>query len=122
MAGVIPSGFHELFSASAAVAGSRAHVLQLPDAFFLAGLAVTFVFQLFAGLDSAADPRDVGSVRAIAILVIVCFLLGIARAWELIRGPSIGLGTELSAIARTRLAPDPAGGAGHDPGRPERSG
>jgi len=64
-------------------------VLQLPDAFLLAGLVVTFVFQLFAGLDSAADPRDVGSVRA---------------------------------IARTRLAPDPAGGAGHDPGRPERSG
>lgn len=101
---------------------ARAHVLQLRDAFFLVGLAVTFVVQLLAGLNAAGDPRDVGSVRTLAILVIVCFLIGIARAWELIGGPSIGLGKELSAIARARLAPDTAAGAGQDPGQPERSG
>jgi hypothetical protein len=58
MAGVIPPGFHELFSASAAVAG------------------------------------------------------------VLIGGPSIGLGRELAAIARTRVPRDRAGAAG--PGRGQR--
>ena len=70
----------------------------LRDALFLVGLAVTFVWQLSAGLDLASRPGDSGSVETIAILVIVCFLIGIFRAWELIGGPSIGITHEVIAL------------------------
>jgi hypothetical protein len=70
------------------------------DAIFLLGLGVTFVLQLMSGLDVVNHPGDVGTVNNIAILVIVCFLFGIARAWELIGGPSIGIGHEMVALAR----------------------
>ena len=70
------------------------------DAIFLLGLGVTFVLQLMSGLDVVNHPLDVGTVNSIAILVIVCFLIGIARAWELIGGPSIGIGHEMVALAR----------------------
>lgn len=77
------------------------------DAFFLFGLAVVFVVQLIAGRDVISNAHNGGAVRTISILVIVCFVIGIARAWELIGGPSIGLGHELAAfVRRERRQPD----------------
>jgi hypothetical protein len=70
------------------------------DAIFLVGLGVTFVLQFLAGLDVVNHPGDSGTVNTLAILVIVCFLIGIARAWELIGGPSIGIAHEMVALAR----------------------
>jgi hypothetical protein len=70
------------------------------DALFLAGLAVVFAYQLTAGIDLLGNPHDSGSVEEIAILVSVCFLIGIARAWELIGGPSIGFTHEVVALVR----------------------
>jgi hypothetical protein len=79
------------------------------DVIFLLGLGVTFVLQLMSGLDVVNHPGDVGTVNNIAIFVIVCFLIGIARAWELIGGPSIGIGHEVVALARrTEAAVDHA--------------
>jgi hypothetical protein len=74
----------------------------LRDALFLVGLVVTFVVQLIQGADVIAQPANAGAVNTIAILVIVCFLIGIARAWELIGGPSIGITEEITALFRSR--------------------
>ena len=76
----------------------RVHRLRrkdAPDLVFLVGLAATFVLQLIAGAELLARPSDHGPAGTIAVLVIVCFLIGIARAWELIGGPQIGLSHEI---------------------------
>jgi hypothetical protein len=89
------------------------------DAVFLFGLVVVFVVQLIQGVDVITQPGDVGAVNTIAVLVVVCFLIGIARAWELIGGPSFGIGHEVTALFRDhghgaddtggeRPRPDPA--------------
>jgi hypothetical protein len=75
------------------------------DAFFLVGLVIAFGLELWFALSLISDEHDAGAAQGIAVLVIVCFLIGIARAWELIGGPSIGLGHEVTAFVRAR-APD----------------
>ncbi len=72
------------------------------DTVFLVGLVVTFGLQLYYGLRLMSHGHDAHSAKAIALLVVVCFLIGIARAWELIGGPDIGLAHELTSIARDR--------------------
>jgi hypothetical protein len=90
----------------------------LRDALFLFGLAYTFYIQLTSGLDVVSYPRDADAVENIAIVVVICFTIGITRAWELIGGPSIGLRQEVVALLRDELVPDqgetaePAGTAG----------
>ena len=93
------------------------------DAVFLLGLVVTFVFQLVEGVLVSAQPDNPGDVNTIAILVIFCFLIGIARSWELVGGPKIGLGHEVTALVRShqpgaRPGPrgDAAGPRGDQPG------
>jgi hypothetical protein len=71
------------------------------DAVFLVGLGVVFVLQFVEGLGVIADPANSGDVNTIAILVVCCFLIGIARAWELIGGPSIGIAREVTALVRS---------------------
>jgi FtsH-binding integral membrane protein len=74
----------------------------LRDALFLIGLVVTFVIQLIEGIDVIARPGNADAVNTIAVLVVVCFLIGIARAWELIGGPSIGVTREVTSLMRSR--------------------
>jgi hypothetical protein len=71
---------------------------QARETLFIFGLAATFILQLIYGLVVVVHPHDSGAVRTIAVLVIVCFVIGIARAWELIGGPSIGLRREVGAL------------------------
>jgi hypothetical protein len=92
------------------VAGSLLSLIRLRqvrwgtvrDGLFLLGLAITFVIQLIQGADVIARPGDSGAVNTIAVLVVVCFLIGIARSWELIGGPSIGLTHEVTALLRNQ--------------------
>jgi hypothetical protein len=78
----------------------KAHWGTVRDLVFLLGLVATFVIQLIQGVEVSLQPANSGDVSTIAILVIVCFLIGIARAWELIGGPSIGLRREVTELVR----------------------
>jgi hypothetical protein len=78
------------------------------DALFLVGLAVVFVIQFVEGVVVNLQPGNSGAIDTIAILVVTCFLIGIARAWELIGGPNIGFTHEVTALVR-----------GHDTNHPK---
>ena len=70
------------------------------DGLLLLGLGFIFVVQLIEGIGVIADPGNSGDVDTIAILVVCCFLIGIARAWELAGGPLIGIRREVTALVR----------------------
>ena len=73
----------------------------LRDALFLLSLAVAFVIQLVESVLIVTSSSNPGAVDTIAILVIVFFLIGISRAWELVGGPSFGIAHEVTALVRS---------------------
>jgi hypothetical protein len=78
------------------------HWRTLRDTVFLVGLIVTFVDQLIQGIHVLVRPGDAGAVETIAVLVAVCFLIGIDRSWELVGGPSFGIPQEVMELIRGR--------------------
>jgi uncharacterized MAPEG superfamily protein len=78
------------------------HWRTLRDTVFLVGLIVTFVEQLIQGIHVLVRPSDGGAVETIAVLVAVCFLIGIDRSWELVGGPSFGIPQEVMELIRGR--------------------
>ena len=80
--------------------GGQVRWSTVRDAVFLFTLAVTFVIQLFEAVLIVTSASNPGAVDTIAILVIVCFLVGITRAWELVGGPSFGIAHEVTALVR----------------------
>jgi hypothetical protein len=70
---------------------ARAGEIRPRELSFLAGLAVVFALQLNAGLELLADPGGRGALQTVCVLVAVCFLIGIGRAWELVGGPRVRL-------------------------------
>jgi hypothetical protein len=71
----------------------------------MAGLLVTFVAQLIRGIQVIVHPGDAGAVKTIALVVAICFLIGIDRAWELIGAASLGISQEVSAFVRGERGP-----------------
>lgn len=72
------------------------------DQVFLVGLFVIFAIQLAEGWAVARNPADSGGVDTIAFEVVLCFLIGITRSWELIGGPEIVLAREVTELVRHR--------------------
>jgi hypothetical protein len=76
------------------------------DLLFLAGLGAVFAVQLAEGWAVARNPADSGAVDTIAFEVVVCFLIGIGRSWELIGGPDFAFTREVTQLIR-RLEREP---------------
>lgn len=117
---VVVAAIGLVFVAGALLSLFRLRLLRwatIPDAFFLLGLGVVFVVQLTDGLGMIANPGDSGDVDTIAILVVCCFFIGIARAWELIGGPSRGVTREVIALVRAHERGMERGTANHQPDR-----
>jgi hypothetical protein len=87
---------------------------ELRGALFLVGLILVLVFQLSDGIRLIAHPHRDGPYESLAILVVVSFVIGISRSWELIGGPSIGVLHELFVFGRKRTGHDEANGADGD--------
>ncbi len=93
----------ELFVVASLVSLYRVRVEQpgqWRDSIFLLTFAIVFAFQLITGIRLTADEENVSDVRGLAILVVVSALGGIARSWELIGGPQIGLRREVVSTVR----------------------
>ncbi len=102
-----------LFVAASLVSLVRVHSYQPQaprDALFLIGLVVTTALEVVYGRNLLARSHDTHSSDAIAVLVVVSFLIGVARSWELIGGPSIGLASEVAAVLRQRRENNQGGG------------
>lgn len=67
---------------------------------YLALLTAVFVVELSCGVRLISDPGDQGALDTLSIIVVVCFLVGIARAWDLVGGPSVGLWHQLFVLMR----------------------
>jgi hypothetical protein len=96
------------------VAGSLLRVLpvwrdgqiRLREITFLVSLLIVFAIELVAGVGLLEHTRDPADLQTVCILVVVCFLIGIARAWELVGGPSITFTGQLVSRAQARRAPE----------------
>jgi hypothetical protein len=70
----------------------RAGHFKLRDLSFLIGQFVTFVAQLIAAIELDGNEASEGGLQAVCVVVVVCFLIGIERAWELVGGPHFSFG------------------------------
>jgi hypothetical protein len=90
---VVPANIHDFFLATAGVAGALIGLLLSPSRFPRSGSPARR--REFSCTAYARPGRSRPS-----ILVTVCFFVGVARSWELIGGPSIGIRKEVTALVR----------------------
>jgi len=61
-----------------------------------------FAYQVAVGAQLTGAARDAGDVTTLAVLTIVLFIVGIARAWQLIGARDSGLMSEIGETLRAR--------------------
>lgn len=94
-----------LFVLATLLSLARLRVLRsrrVHEAVFLVGLAVVFAYQLTTGVRLNGAPGREDLVTTIAMLVVACFVIGVYRAWDLVGGPSFGVGREVRELVRNR--------------------
>jgi hypothetical protein len=72
---------------------------------------LVFAYEAVVGVQLALDQRAHGYVSTLAVLTIVLFLVGIARAWQLIGARDSGLFREMLATFRAHDGPGGGGPA-----------
>jgi predicted small integral membrane protein len=78
-----------LASGLALVLDRGVHRQDVPHLLYLFVLAVVFVVQFVSSLQLVSDGGGESVQRTFAVLVMVSFIVGVSRAWELVGGPSI---------------------------------
>ncbi len=79
----------------------------------LVAQAVAFGVQMVAGVELLGDTHQTSAVRSLAVLTVVFFLVGIARAWQLIGARETGLFHVVGSALRERNGPSTSGGPPH---------
>jgi uncharacterized membrane protein len=80
----------------------RAKEVRMRDFSFLVGQLIVFVIQLIAAIELDGRESNRTALQLICTLVVVCFLIGIERAWELVGGPHFTIGHMLLVRRRKR--------------------
>jgi hypothetical protein len=88
----------------------RADEVRMRDFSFLVGQLVVFVIQLIAAVQLDGKESNRTALQLICTLVVVCFLIGIERAWELVGGPHFTIGHTLLIQRRKRHEQPPDDG------------
>lgn len=63
---------------------SKIEVKNLPHIFFILLGLVMFGFEIFYGIQLGREPADSATLHNLAILLVLIYLYGIARAWDLV--------------------------------------
>jgi hypothetical protein len=63
---------------------SKGEVKKLPPFFFILLGLVMFGFEIFYGILLEREPADTATLHNLAILLVLIYLYGIARAWDLV--------------------------------------
>lgn len=87
-------------SCVALVRDRRVRRRELPQLAFLILLTAVLAAEFGCGVRLVSAPADQNALDTLSIIIVVCFLIGIARAWELVGGPSTGLWHQLFVIMR----------------------
>jgi hypothetical protein len=90
---------------------------DVPHLTYLLVLTVLFSVEFDAGLRFVDGGSEADASSTLSVVLVVCFLVGISRAWELVGGPPIGPWHQLYEIVRplTSLRPphQPSGDPHH---------
>ena len=78
----------------------RGHDRRGHNLMILGLLALTLTAQLTVGLRNTGHPATPAVQQTTAVIIVICFLTGIARSWELIGGQQIGIAGAISALLR----------------------